>query len=186
MTVLEIKSMPHKVSNSEEKMVRSVLDVNGDGWWGIHIPPTHREHYSNPAEWGQRSLLPRQSDALEEMSLKLVQRKTYSTYITPHIQVTFPVAHMYFWKKKMDEIYHKSNSVKPKETCCSSLCPLLLSRHTCAACRFLWNVLCLQQGGIYKAARCRAAIEMLRALRKTVANPGIDALFEIGWTIWRP
>lgn len=27
------------------------------------------------------------------------------------------------------------------------------------------------------------AIEMLLALRKTVANPGIDALFEIGWTI---
>lgn len=83
----------------------------------------------------------------------------------------------------MDENYHKTNSVKAEETCCSSICPLLLSRHTCAACRFFCNVLCLQQRRIYKAARCREAIEMLCALRKTVANPGIDVLFEIGWTI---
>lgn len=68
----------------------------------------------------------------------------------------------------------------------------VLFTHTCAACRFPWNMLlpvCCSRKEYIKqlqaSSRCQTAIEMLHA-RRTVANPGIDALFEIGWTIKQP
>lgn len=114
VTVLEIvKSMSHKVSKSEEKMGFKTgfrIQQWGVFWMWMEMVdggptnPPHTQHYSKPAEWGQRSphSLPRQSDALEEMSLKLVWRKTYSTYITPHMQVTFAFTHVYFWEEKKE------------------------------------------------------------------------------------
>lgn len=92
--------------------------------------------------------------------------------------------------KKMKEIFHKKfcQRIKSEERCCSSLCTLYLYVRRLQIPLKCVITCVLQQRRIYKAFvsfLSLSAIEMLHALR-TVANPGIDALFEIGWTIKQP
>lgn len=95
--------------------------------------------------------------------------------------------------KKMKEIYHKKvlseNQIRGKMLL-QSMYSLLIRMQLAD---FPWNVLlpvCYSREEYIKQLRasscCQTAIEMLHALRRTVANPGIDALFEIGWTIKQP